>query len=253
MLDTLKRWISGASTDGEWGGLAAWAKQKDCDFKRVRDDGFVIDGILAGASGQPGWHLQWGRSQRDYIAGRELQMRIELQMTDDLQMMALSRPLMEQLEKAAYEQFTNTSQTFIDGSAPEEMRWLSMFSKVSIANKSLRERIAVVASEPNLAASWIDGPLSEQFVLATREWLLPESVLVLMTLRGRLHLRLACDKPDPALIESVLSVFLAAARNADRVAKAAGPTSTNEWPSTAISTWQAQMDAADSRLEGDTH
>jgi hypothetical protein len=252
MLQAFKRWISGSSSEVQWGGLAAWVRQKNWDFKRVRQDGFVIEGIFDAANDKLPWRLEWGASERDYIQEQELRMCIDLQLPDDLQMMALSRPLMEQLERAAYEQFTNTSQTFVGSSAPEEMRWLSMFSKVATADRSLRSRFAVVANEPVLGASWVGGTLSEELALAGQTWLLHEPAFVLMTLRGRLYLRLACAAPDPALLERVVHLFLTAARHADRVAQASsGPASTDEWPSTATSAWQAQLDEAEDRPEGD--
>lgn len=246
MLYTLKRWISGASADAEWGGLTDWAKQQGWDLKRVREvGGFVIDGAMDGAAGQLPWRLEWGPSQRDYITGRELRMRMELQLPADLQMLVLSRALMEVLEKAAYEHFTQTSQTFIDGSAPEEMRWLSMFSKVALADRDLRARLGVVASEPNWGADWLDGGLTEQFNQAAQDWMANEPPFVLMTLRGRLYLRLGCEQPEPGLLQGVVSLFCKAGQQAHRVGQSMGPTSTNEWPSTAISAWQAQLDAAD--------
>jgi hypothetical protein len=246
MLFTLKRWISGASVQAEWGGLPDWARQQGWDLKRVREvDGFVIDGAMDGTAGQLPWRLEWGPSQRDYITSRELRMRMELQLPADLQMLVLSRPLMEVLEKAAYEQFTQTSQTFIDGSAPEEMRWLSMFTKVAPADRGLRSRFGVVASEPQWGAAWLDGALTEQFNQAAQDWLVSEPPFLLMTLRGRLYLRLGCEDPQPGVVQGVVGLFCKAAQQAHRVGQSIGSTSSNEWPSTAINAWQAQLDAAD--------
>ncbi len=252
MLHTLKRWISGEPTDAEWGGLAAWAKQRGWDLTRARDDGFMLDGTLDGAHGQPSWCLEWGLSQRHYITGHEIRLRIELQMPDDMQMMVLNRPLMQQLEKAAYEQFTDTTQTFIDSSTPEELRWLSMYPKVSTADQSLREQFAVVANEPDLASSWIDSSLAKELSIAANDWLKGDTAFVLMTLRGRVYMRLPCTEPAPVLVGKVLRLFFAAAQHADRVAQASNQTSANEWPSTAISAWQAQLDAGEGRSDSET-
>ena len=253
MLNTLKRWIAGVPSDSEWGGLAVWARQRGWDLKRVREvDGFVIDGAVDGAARQLPWRMEWGPSQRDYIAGRELRMRMELQLPADLQMLVLSRRLMDTLEKAAYEQFTQTSQTFIDGTAPEEMRWLSMFPKVAATDKNLRARFAVVGSEPSLAAAWVDSALSEQLAQASHQWLAGDPPFVLMTLRGRVYLRLGCDDPLPELADAVARLFVVAALQANQVAQSSGPASTNEWPSTAISAWQAQIDASDTGSGVDT-
>jgi hypothetical protein len=250
MLLSIKRWLSAGATDTEWGGLSSWAQHQGWDLKRVREvEGFVIDGALDGKSKQLPWRMEWGPSQRDYITGRELRMRIELQLPAELQMLVLSQPLMETLEKAAYDQFTQTAQTFIDGSAPEEMRWLSMFSKVAPADKTLRSRFGVVASDPSWAVSWLTGALTEQLHLAAAQCSAATLPFMLMTLRGRLYLRFAVDAPEPALAETVVRLFTVAAQNAHRVAQSFGTPSSNEWPSTAISAWQAQLDAQDSRSD----
>ena len=39
----------------------------------------------------------------------------------------INRPLKEDLEKRAYEMYTDTLQTTVDPSLPKEMRWLAMY------------------------------------------------------------------------------------------------------------------------------
>ncbi len=60
---------------------------------------------------------------------------------------------MEALEKQAFEQFTESNQTEMGASTPEETRWLVMFPKIAInGSKTLRSTFAGVSSLPN------DGP-----------------------------------------------------------------------------------------------
>ena len=146
MLASLKRWFSSQAAGPDLSGVADWAQRRGHHYKRSRDgDGFVIDGQL---EGKP-WRLEWGRPQRAYIEGRELRMRIELALLSDMQMLLLSRPLLEQLERQTYEQFTESTQTQIGTTTPEEMRWLVMFPKVNLAAlPSIRAGFGAVASVP---------------------------------------------------------------------------------------------------------
>jgi hypothetical protein len=238
MLDALKRWIAGGPGGADLRAVASWARQHGALFKRARDDqGFVIDGQLDGRV----WRLEWGPSQRSYIEGRELRLRMELGLSQDLQMLLLSRPLMETLERQTFEHYTAQMQTQIDVSTPEEMRWLAMFPKVALAiPKELKRRFSVVASSSPAAAAWIDGPLAERLAVAARGPLLDEPPLVLMTLRGRVYLRLELAEPAVAAVESMIKLFETAAAQAVRVGGGA-PASPEAWPSSASTAWQTHL------------
>ncbi|MGS0757763.1 hypothetical protein ACVBEH_25740, partial [Roseateles sp. GG27B] len=58
--------------------------------------------------------IEWAASQRSYIRGNELRMRCELRLHSDLQMMVLCRQLMETLESAVFEAYTDTLKTRVD-------------------------------------------------------------------------------------------------------------------------------------------
>ncbi len=238
MLDAFKRWIAGEPGGPDWRAVADWAARRGAQFKRARDDaGFVIDGRLDGRA----WRLEWGPPQRSYIEGHELRLRMELGLSQDLQMLLLSRPLMEALERRTFEDYTAKMQTQIDVSTPEEMRWLAMFQKVPLAaSRALKSRFAAVAASPTTAAAWIDGLLSERLAEAARGALADEPPWVLMTLRGRVYLRLQLAEPDVAVIETMVNLFETAAAQAVRVG--GGPHDGPEaWPSTASTAWQTQL------------
>jgi hypothetical protein len=220
MLDALKRRIAIEVPGPEWRAVADWAKQRGARFKRAREnEGFVVDGVLDGCA----WRLEWGPPQRGYIEGQELRLRMELGLSQDLQMLLLSRPLMETLERWTFEHYTENMQTRIDVSTPEEMRWLAMFPKVTLAGpKELKNRFAAVAAAPPTGAAWIDGPLSERLAALARGLLAAEPPMVLMTLRGRLYLRLELAEPEVATIEALVGLFETAAAQALRVAGGSG-------------------------------
>jgi hypothetical protein len=236
MLASIKRlFASGSAPAADWSDVAAWAQRLGHGFKRAREgEGFVVDGAL---DGMP-WRLEWGPSQRAYIEGRELRIRMELMLPSDMQMLVLSRPLMELLERQVFESFTEGAQTQIDTATPEEMRWLVMFPKVSLNGlTALRAHLGAVASAPATGLAWIEGPLAGHFEHALAHWLRPPLPFVLMTLRGRTYLRMSLIDPEVKVLDAALALFETAVQQAMRVAVSHGE-SGQDWPSTGTTAWQ---------------
>lgn len=210
MLHSLKSWIHGGPPGADWRSITAWAKQRGLSMKRVRDgDGFAIDGTVEGVE----WRLEWGPPQRTYVATRELRLRADMPLHSGLQMLLLSRPLMEKLEADTFELYTETLQTRIDSSTPEEMRWLAMFPKVDLSGvRTVRSHFGSVASVPSAALRWISGPLGVQLA-QSRLSLLSESVpFVLMAQRNRVQLRVECEFPGAREVEQAVLLFETAVR-----------------------------------------
>lgn len=237
MLESFKRFFATTPPSGpDWRDVQEWAKQKGLTFKRAREDeGFVLDGAI---DAKP-WRLEWGPPQRPYIDGRELRIRMELKLPSEMQMLVLSRPLMEQLERQTFEQFTEGTQTQIDTATPEEMRWLVMYPKVDMGRlRTLRPRFGAVAWNVLTGLGWIDGPLGQQLERAAGTLLQGDPPFVLMTLRGRCYLRVRLIDPDPRAIGAAIAIFEAAVAQAQALASAAGDA--HEWPTTGGSTaWQS--------------
>ncbi|MEO5698053.1 MAG: hypothetical protein ABIQ60_13080 [Burkholderiaceae bacterium] len=185
--------------------ISAWAQQCGYSLKRARgDDGFVVDGALAGKP----WRIEWGPPHRHYIEGHELRLRMELGLPSDMQMLVLSRSLMEALERETFEEFTDNVQTQIGTKTPEEMRWLVMFPKVDLSGlKALRARYGAVASVPPAGLTWLVGPLATTLEQAVNGFLGDDPPFVLMTLRGRAYLRMQLADPEPAAVAAALAVF----------------------------------------------
>ena len=236
MFEAIKRWMSAEPRGPDWAGVAAWAKEHHHGFKRVRDnEGFVIDG----AFGDNSWRLEWGPPQRAYITTQELRIRMELRLPSELQMLLLSRPLMEMLEGETFERYTESTQTHIDLSTPEEMRWLAMFPKSTQSlPKGIRTQFAAVSSSPQTAIAWVDAAVTAQLEHAAQTWLSDAPPFLLMTLRGRLYLRLQLDAPDPAVVGEAVALFDVAAQSALRVG-GMGTDAGVDWPTSGASTaWQ---------------
>jgi hypothetical protein len=242
MLDAIKRWISGGPPGPDWGGVSSWAQKQGYGFKRARDDeGFVIDG----AFGVRPWRLEWGPPQRAYIPTQELRIRMELQLPSDLQMLVMSRPLMEKLERETFERYTESNQTQIDVTTPEEMRWLAMYPKVQFElSKNAKPHFGGVAINAQTALAWVDANVAEQLGQAAKTLLREAPPFVLMTLRGRVYLRMQLDDPDPASVAQAVALFQAGAQAALRVGGGLHESNAG-WPSTASSAWQNQIPSED--------
>jgi hypothetical protein len=197
------------------GEIAAWARRRGLAFKRERDgQGFVLDGAV---DGHP-WRLEWGPSQRPYIEGQELRLRGELGLPPDLLLLLLSRPLMESLEKQAFEEFTQNNQTQLGSATLEETRWLVLFPKISFAAwPALRGKVGGTSNVAAEGAAWLDGPLARELERATGGLLGPATPWLLMTLKGRAYLRVGAPEVDETCIAAALALFETACSEALRI------------------------------------
>ncbi len=243
MLDGLKRMLVRERAHAHWREVEAWSHDHGFHFRRARDDtGFVVDVKV----GERAARLEWGPPQRDYIVGSELRLRAELGLPGRLQLLVLSRPLMHELERETFERFTDGLQTHIDTSTPEEMRWLAMFPKYSFGagRTALAGRIGAVGSSRTALSRWIEGPLSEEIDKAARNVLAFPTPFVLMTLRGRVLLRVGLPIPRVDALLQALALFRVAVERAAEIADLpVGGTSV--WPSTTVGGLRDAPDVAD--------
>ena len=183
--------------------------------------------------------MEWGPSQRSYIAGDELRIRLDLNLPGALQLLAMTRPLMERLEQETFERYTQQAQTLIDMSHPEEMRWLAMFPKIDLSfDKVLQARYGVLGVNTVLGMAWINGPLGEQLVKSTQDLLAGDDPFVLMVMRGKVYLRLQLAEPQPQSLSQCLAVFDAAVQSALQLTGQMPPGG-GDWAPTASSSWFA--------------
>jgi len=214
MVNPFRRWFGG-SRDVEahgWTAVAAWAKAGGHRFARSSDhSGFVVEAAWPAAT----WRLEWGAPQRHYFSQPELRVRAEVGATGELQMLVISRELMLLLEQQVFEESTDSTETRMDDSLPEEMRWLVLYPKLPRSELGvLRERFGALSNLPRAVHSWLDAPLVKQLD-ASSSWL-PEPLPLLMVVqRGRLTLRCALPEPGLPALQGALGLFgvaLAAAR-----------------------------------------
>lgn len=234
VVKQVKHWLVTRSNAARWRPIQDWAEARSAEFTQTRDGlGFLIEAPQA----QPGpMRIEWGVSQRSYLPGFELRMRCEMKLHPDLQLMVLCRALMENLERAVFEAYTDTLKTRVDTDTPEEMRWLVMFPKFNnAASQMLRQRYGIVGVTKELTGAWIDGELGEALVQASQD-LLPEGhPIVLMSMRGNLYLRTEMAEADLPKVQGLVRLLECAAREALRVN--ARLSDTGAWPTTTSVAW----------------
>ncbi|MBV8380737.1 MAG: hypothetical protein JO369_08275 [Paucibacter sp.] len=232
----VKRWFVVRANAARWRAIHDWADLRKASFRMARDgQGFMIEQPRA----QPGsLRIEWGPSQRAYTGPTELRMRCELRLHGELQMMILCRDLMERLEKAVFEAYTDTLKTRVDTDTPEEMRWLVMFPKfTAVSSKLVRQRFGVLGVSKELAGAWVEGELSELLAQASQDLLPAGQPFVLMTMRGNVYLRTSMETPDLDKIQALVRLLESACREAQRVNNRladGGP-----WPTTTSIAWQS--------------
>lgn len=215
MFKLLRQWLSPGPAPVDPSALREWAQVHGHSFRGVRGkvQGCVIEGQL---DGQP-WRIEWGASQRSYIAGLELRLIAELGLPKELMVMVLNRSLMATMEKTVYEQFVDEVQTRIDTDTPSEMRWLVMFSKLSAQELGrLQGRYAAVSSVAPWLLQWLSSPLNVALA-ASAEAVGPAQPVALTIGRGRLTLRTPLPQPDDGELVVWFSVFEHAIREARRL------------------------------------
>ena len=234
VVKQVKHWLVTRANAARWRPIEEWAAARGAEFKQTRDgQGFLIEqsNVLPGRL-----RIEWGVSQRSYLPGSELRMRCEMRLHPDLQLMVLCRTLMENLERAVFEAYTDTLKTRVDTDTPEEMRWLVMFPKFnSAASQIVRQRYGLVGVTKDLTSAWLDGELSEALAQASQD-LLPEGhPFVLMSMRGNLYLRTEMGEADLPRLQALVRLLECAAREALRVN--ARLSDTGAWPTTTSVAW----------------
>ena len=215
MFKLMRRWLSLGPAPVDPSALRQWAQERGHSFRGVRGGarGCVIEGHLGGQA----WRIEWGASQRSYIPGLELRLIAELDLPQELMVLVLNHSLMAAMEKTVYEQFVDDVQTRIDTDTPSEMRWLVMFSKLSVQEMGrLQDRYAAVSSVATWLVPWLSSPLNDALAAAA-DLVGPEQPVALTIGRGRLTLRTALPQPDGGGLAVWFSVFEHAIREARRL------------------------------------
>lgn len=233
VVKQVKQWLQTRANAARWRPIQDWTEGRRGEFQASEDGlGFQIE--LPKAKPGP-LRIEWGPSQRDYITGNELRMRCEMDLHPEMQVMALDRQLMDELEKSVFEAYTDTLKTRVDTATPEEMRWLVMFTKCTPTQPVLREQMGFVGVHKELAAAWVEGELGESLVQAAADCMPVGRPFVLMCMRGNVYLRIAMEEADAETVQTLVKLLETAAREAQRLS--ARMNELGPWPTTTASSF----------------
>lgn len=216
MFDSIKRLIgSSPAKQDEGQALATWAKSQSLVFKRVKDKsggGYVVET-------DKGWRVEWGASQRPYIAGKELRFRCDTGLPGDVQLIMVSKVVAQTLESDVFSRFTNAMQTQIDNTLPDEMRWLAMHPKVSLSvSPLLAKRFVLFCNAEAVAQNCLNPDTVRELESAASNWWADGLLLVLTLNRGMLTMRMPGQPIESAQLQMVGKLF---AHLADRMRQVA--------------------------------
>lgn len=194
--------------------VSEWATTRGFSFAADDAGGATLDGQV---QGRP-WRLVRGKPTRDYVIGQELRARAELALNEDVAAMVMNRSLKEALESKAFEQSTDQLRTGIDGSLPQEVRWLAMFDEFAWEGPpaAFWDRYAVVAERREAAVAWVDAALARQLLDWPAPGPSPEVPFMLLLLRGRAYLRMEYRPANVATLQHAALVFTSACESALR-------------------------------------
>ena len=180
-----------------------------------RKSSAVSFGIQGKLSDKP-WKLERAAASRNYISGEEIRGRADIAVDPQANIVIMNRPLKELLEKRAYALYTDSVETHAGPTLMEEMRWLALYPEVGWEKLPgpFWSRYAVMASDRAQAINWVTPELADLLT----SW--PDSAtdanvpVILMVMRGGVHLRMQLAPTDERTLDYVYKVFLAAVQSA---------------------------------------
>lgn len=241
VIKQVKHWMKLRASAALCKPINDWAQSRNASFTLTEDgEGFLIE---EARHAMGGLRIEWGTPQRDYIEGRELRLRMELKLSGDLQMLVVERQLLDALERAVFEAYTDTLQTRVDTDTPEEMRWLVMFSKAEHwKSKVARSRFSACAVTQELADAWVGSSLGETLALASQDLVPAGHAFVMLTQRGNLYLRTAMLEPSIEAIKGFVRLAETAAREAQQLQQRLGEAGI--WANPSAAAWSASLPTA---------
>jgi len=192
---------------------SAWACMRGLSVQqRGQGKGVSIDGSVMGRP----WRIEIGKSTRNFIRSEELRARAELRINEDIGLLIMNRPLKLALEKQAYERYTDSLQTQVDASLPEELRWLSMYDEVGWDSLpgEFWSRYSVLTDQRANALAWLDASLADLLLAWPEPSPHAQTPFMLMLLRGKAYLRMEYQPADLPTLEHAASIFTSACESA---------------------------------------
>ncbi|WP_394788565.1 hypothetical protein [Rhodoferax sp.] len=221
MFKRIRNWIGRApdlrQDSSDLQSVLAWAESQGLIFENLPDAAdFALVGLLDGPVEGSSWRLERTAPARDFIMEAELYGRADLGLPDEVAVMLINRPLMDDLEKRGYEQAIHSVQTTLDAELPEEVRWLALYDQVgwSTAPMEFWDRYAIVADSRGHAQQWLDGDLMPLLLNWPTSAVQQITPFILQIQHGRVYLRMEYAHADLPTLQHAVAVFQQACASA---------------------------------------
>lgn len=191
--------------------MSAWASAYRLSFQVTNGgQGMLLQGDVGGKP----LEIERGRATREYVLGDELRARVLLDLDDNIAVLVINRVLRDALEKAAYEQYTDTLQTSVNAPLTEEMRWMALYKEVEDLRwpAGFRQAFCVLANDRQNALGWLTPELQGALTAWPGAGLAPAQPFTLMLLRGKLYLRMQDHAGSASVLRHATTVVITAAR-----------------------------------------
>ncbi|MBE7939351.1 MULTISPECIES: hypothetical protein [Ramlibacter] len=202
-----------AAAPSALGPVSQWAASQGWDLRADAGQGMTLEGQV---QGRP-WRLQIGPSTRGYIRNHdELRARAELGLAPGVAVLVINRALKDQLERQAYRMYTDSLQTSLDSSMPEEMRWLSIYDEVGWDTLPIEfwKRFSVLSDRRETAQALLDASLADSLMHWPQPGPSPEDPMLLLVMNGKAYLRMALNPARLPTLQHASAVFSAACERA---------------------------------------
>jgi hypothetical protein len=179
----------------------------------AREEGHTVKSVAGNAHGlvietASGWRIEWGPSQRPYFQTHELRFRCDCSVSPDVQVLWLSKALAHQLESDVFNSYTDATQTRIDTSLPDEMRWLAMHPKLLLVERPLlARRFLLLSNAEAVTRQWLASPVLDALEAAASSWWTDQLVMLMTLNRGILTIRMPGDGLEPNQLKWVGGLF----------------------------------------------
>jgi hypothetical protein len=192
--------------------VSEWAATQGLVFSADRTGSVALDGRVQGKR----WRMERGRPTRDYIVGEELRARAQLDLQENIAAMVMNRALSDRLEHDAYERSTDHLQTSIDGSLPQEVRWLAMYEETMWPSlpEAFWNRYSVYTDRPDIAAGWIDARMAELMLKWPQPGPSEQVPFMLLLMSGKAYLRMEYRPSDLPTLQHAALIFTSACETA---------------------------------------
>lgn len=251
VLNSIKRWIAGETTEGSSAVLSQWARLRGWRFAQIA--GAQCSMAERRKSSQR-VRIEWGVSQRPYLGMYELRIRSSLSPVPSAQLAMFSEVLLEpmmvyrnsllQNHQAVDHSTSNTSPAVL----PTELDWIERYPKLRLRWGMDQQVPALisVANSPSLGKIWVGNGVAQQLwtmlldqhngsrAIQLENEQAPPPIKVILTLsKGKLTLRLGIDRLD----ESWLDWAVQTHQMAMVCFQESSPAHDPAWPTTASAMW----------------